>query len=279
MSERSSMKNAMSIDLEDWFCVYNLNQVIRREDWDKCELRVVRNTTRILDLFQKYNVRATFFVLGWIADNAPELVRQIEQRGHEIAVHGYNHLLITNAKPEEFERDLVEAIESLRRCGITGPLLGFRAPSFTVVEKTMWALPILAKHGIRYDSSVFPVGFHPDYGVPKASLSPFRISDDIVEFPLTCVEYFGKRFPCSGGAYFRLLPYLYTKTCIRKCNNEGRSAVFYLHPWEIDPDQPRMDIPLTKRIRHYYGLNKTERKLERLLQDFQFTTIREVLSL
>ena len=273
------MKNAMSIDLEDWFCVYNLSHVIKREDWDRCELRVKRNTDRILELFSKYDVHSTFFVLGWIADKMPELIRQIEHGGHEIAVHGYNHLLITHLTPEEFEEDLARALEALKRCGVRGQVIGFRAPSFTIVEETKWALSILERHGIRYDSSVFPVGFHPDYGVPNSPLTPYEITDSLREFPLTCVEYFGRRFPCSGGAYFRLLPYAYTKHCIRKCNGEGRNAVFYLHPWEVDPDQPRMNIPLSKRIRHYHGLSKTEKKLERLLQDFEFTTIREVLAL
>ena len=273
------MKNVMSIDLEDWFCVYNLSQVIRHEDWDSCELRVMANTRIILDLFKNHNTRATVFVLGWIADKVPQLIRQIEDEGHEIATHGYYHRLITEMTPDEFELDLERGLASLKNCGVKNQVVGFRAPSFTIVEKTKWALPILERHGIRYDSSVFPVGFHPDYGIPGSPLSPYEITDGLQEFPLTCVEYLGKRFPCSGGAYFRLMPYLYTRHCIRLCNDEGRSAVFYLHPWEIDPGQPRVRLPISRSIRHYYGLSRTEGKMTRLLQDFEFTTMREVLGL
>jgi polysaccharide deacetylase family protein (PEP-CTERM system associated) len=274
----SAITNAMSIDLEDWFCVHNLSQVIRREDWDRCELRVAESTKRILDLFERHGTRATFFVLGWIAERVPELVREIEEKGHEIAVHGYNHLLLTQITPAEFDEDLARALEALRSCGVKQTPLGFRAPSFTVVDKTQeWALATLAKYNFRYDSSVFPVGFHPDYGVPDAPLVPYRITEHLLEFPMSCLEVLGQRLPFAGGGYFRLFPYSYTKLCMKRCNGEGRAAVFYLHPWELDPGQPRLRLPPSRALRHYRNLEKTEQRLDKLLSDFRFTTIREVL--
>lgn len=270
----------MSIDLEDWFCVHNLGGVIKRDTWDQCELRVSKSANKILDLFDKHNTRATFFVLGWIAERLPELIRDIEARGHEIAVHGYNHLLLTEITPAEFEADLAKAVEVINGCGIKQPLLGFRAPSFTVVESTSsWALETLEKYNFKYDSSVFPVGFHPDYGVANAPLEPYKITNALYEFPMSCVEVLGRRFPFSGGGYFRLFPYAYTRFLMKKCNALGRPAVFYLHPWELDSNQPRVKLPLSKAIRHYSNLHRTEKRLDALLRDFRFTTIREVLGL
>lgn len=276
---RGPVTNALSVDIEDWFCVQNLSGVIRKEDWHTCESRVEASTRRILTLLERYDARATFFVLGWIAERLPGLVRDIERAGHEIASHGYDHRLLTDLSEDEFDRDLQRALGSLQSCGLAQDVIGFRAPSFTIVERTKWALPILERHHIQYDSSIVPIGFHPDYGIPNGPLRPFKLTDRLHEFPLSCVEILGKRLPCCGGAYFRLFPYAYTRYGIRRCNSEGRPVVFYVHPWELDPDQPRMKLPLTKRIRHYYGLARTERKLERLLQDFRFTTIRDVLGL
>jgi polysaccharide deacetylase family protein (PEP-CTERM system associated) len=271
--------NAMSVDLEDWFCVHNLSGVLKAEDWDQCELRVNESARRLLGILERHSVTATFFVLGWVAERLPDLIREIELRNHEIAIHGYSHHLITQMSPEEFEDDLARAIRVLQRCGVNQQPIGFRAPSFTIVEKTMWALEILQRYGIRYDSSVFPVGFHPDYGIPTAPLDPYRITDQLLEFPMTCVEILGRRIPCGGGGYFRLLPYAYTRYCLQKVNDAGRPAVFYLHPWELDPDQPRVTLPLLKRLRHYVNLNRTEMRLNSLLRDFRFTTVRDVLGL
>jgi polysaccharide deacetylase family protein (PEP-CTERM system associated) len=275
------MLNAISIDLEDWFCVHNLSGAIRREDWDTCELRVRDSTRRLIELFDRHNTRATFFVLGWVAERIPEVIRELEDRGHEIAAHGYNHLLLTEISPEEFDRDLARALEAIGGCGIKSRPLGFRAPSFTMVKATKeWALPILEKHGFKYDSSVFPIGFHPDYGMVEAPLSPYKITADLHEFPMSCLEMFGKRFPFSGGGYFRLFPYAYTKFCMQKVNAQGRPAVFYLHPWELDPGQPRVkNLSLSQRFRHYRNIDQTEKRLAKLLADFKFTTIREVLGL
>ena len=274
-----TIRNAMSIDLEDWFCVYVLSQTIDRQDWDETELRVLQSTQRVLDLFEKHNTRATFFVLGYVADKLPDLVRDIDARGHEVATHGYNHQLITRLTPGEFEKDLTDSLEALERCGVKQEILGYRAPSFSVVEETRWALDIMAHYGLRYDSSVFPIGFHPDYGMPNSPITPYKITDNMWEFPLTVVDVLKRRIPCSGGGYFRLFPYPFTRYCIKKVNREGRPAVFYLHPWELDPGQPRLDLPWDKKFRQYNNLHKTEKRLDKLLSHFEFTTIREVLSL
>ena len=276
-----SIRNAISVDLEDWFCVHNLQGVIRREDWDSCELRVGESTRRLIALFDKHQTKATFFVLGWVAERLPDLIKELEDRGHEIAIHGYNHLLLTEITPSEFDEDLERALETISRCGIRSQPLGFRAPSFTMVKSTKeWALPLLEKYQFKYDSSVFPIGFHPDYGMVEAPLIPYKITPDLHEFPMSCLEIMGRRFPFSGGGYFRLFPYAYTKFCMRKANDQGRPAVFYLHPWELDPGQPRVkNLSFSKRFRHYRNIDQTEKRLDQLLQDFKFTTVREVLGL
>lgn len=277
----SDIKNAISIDLEDWFCVHNLSKAIRRDDWDSCELRVHDSTRRLIELFDRYNTKATFFVLGWVAEKIPELVKELDDLGHEIAVHGYDHLLLTEISPEQFDADLARGLKAIEQCGVKSRPLGFRAPSFTMVNKTKeWALPILEKHQFKYDSSVFPVGFHPDYGMVEAPLTPYKITPELLEFPMSCLEVFGRRFPFSGGGYFRLFPYAYTKYCMQKVNAQGRPAVFYLHPWELDPGQPKVkNLSFSQRFRHYRNIDQTEKRLEKLLNDFQFTTIREVLGL
>jgi polysaccharide deacetylase family protein (PEP-CTERM system associated) len=272
------MKNAMSIDLEDWFCVYNLSQAIRKEDWDTYELRVVENTKRILQLFDKHRTEATFFVLGWIAERVPELIRDIERQGHEVAVHGYSHTLLTEMTPETFEHDLQKALEVTKRC-IRQEIVGYRAPSFSITEKTLWALDILAQYGFRYDSSMFPVRFHPDYGMPGVSLSIHRLNHSLIEVPLSCAEILGIRIPCSGGGYFRIFPYALTKFLMKRCHKQGRPVIFYLHPWEIDPHLPRMKLPPFKKFRSYYNLDKTLNRLDTLLSDFEFTSIKKVIGL
>ena len=272
------MINALSIDLEDWFCVYNFSKVIKKEDWDKYELRVVKNTERILDLLEKHKTEATFFVLGWIAERVPVLIREIEERGHEIASHGYSHTLLTKMTPAAFEQDLRKAIEVTKKC-INSEIVGFRAPSFTITKKTMWAIDILKKHGFRYDSSIFPISIHPDYGVRNGSLSIHSINSSMIEFPLSCVEVMGMRIPCGGGGYFRMYPFSMTRWFFKRCNEENRPAIFYLHSWEIDPSQPKIKLNWFRKFRHYYNLDKTLDKLDRLLSEFEFTSVRKVLDL
>jgi len=271
------MRNVMSIDLEDWFCVYNLSRIIPYADWDRCESRVERNTTRLLELFARHNVQATFFVLGWVADRFPDLVREVERAGHEIGTHGYAHRLLTYMTPEEFRADLMRSLEVLARTA-TQPVLGFRAPSFSLTAETLWAVKILQEAGLRYDSSVFPVGFHPDYGMVDAELEPHPLAEGLIELPMGVVEVLGRRVPCSGGGYFRLFPYELTRRLMRRCNAQGRSVMFYLHPWELDPGQPRIPgMSWSTRFRHYNNLERTEERLERLLGDFSFTSARALL--
>ena len=269
------MLNALSIDLEDWFCACNVG--IGVDDWDKCESRVVANTRRILDLLDRCNTRATFFVLGWIAERVPDLIREVEEHGHEIATHGYSHTPLTKMTPETFEADLRRALDVTQACA-TRRILGFRAPSFTITQKTLWAVDILVRNGVKYDSSIFPIRHHPDYGLPDARLTIHK-RGELIEVPMSVAEILGQRVPCSGGGYFRLTPYVATRFLMRMCNRQGRPVIFYLHPWEVDADQPRVKMTLAKTFRHYNNLDKTLDRMERLLRDFKFTPIREVLGL
>ena len=272
------MQNVMSVDVEDWFCVHNLSRLIPYADWDKCESRVERSTARLLDLFGKYRVEATFFVLGWVADRFPDLVREIERRGHEVATHGYSHQLLTYMRPEEFRADLQRSLVALARTA-TQEVRGFRAPSFSLTKRTLWAVDILRESGIQYDSSVFPVAFHPDYGIADADLRPHRLAEGLTELPMGVAEVFGWRIPCSGGGYFRLYPYAVTRALMRRCNQQGRPVMFYLHPWEADPGQPRVaGLSWSKRFRHYNNLDRTEERLEWLLNDFAFTSARQLIA-
>lgn len=270
------MINAFSVDLEDWFCVNNLSHIINKNDWEKQELRVEKNTEKLLTLFKKFNIKVTFFILGWIAEKVPELIESIDKEGHEIATHGYSHSLLTEITPDFFKQDLRKAI-AITKSITNKDILGFRAPSFTITNKTLWAIDIMKDEGIKYDSSVFPISFHPDYGISNASLKIFEIKEGITEVPLSVVEIFGKRIPCSGGGYFRLYPYKFTKWLINKCNKQGRPVIFYLHPWEIDPGQPKINLPIIKRFRHYNNLNKTDGRLEKLLMDFEFAPVKEII--
>jgi polysaccharide deacetylase family protein (PEP-CTERM system associated) len=267
-----SQTNILTIDLEDY-----LLSIYPFKSWDTVTPRVENNTRILLDLLRRHKVHATFFVLGWIAEKFPDLVRRIASDGHEIASHGYSHKCITEMTPDELRFDLDKALKVTSPLS-TEPVIGYRAPSFTITEKTWWAVAILKELGFQYDSSIFPVGFHPDYGIKEASLNPFITPEGIMEIPLSCIEVAGKRIPCTGGAYFRLLPYWLNKILYRECIKQGRRLIFYLHPWEIDNTQPRvMSLPWQKRIRHYWNLDKTLNRFDRLLSDFSFSSIREVI--
>jgi polysaccharide deacetylase family protein (PEP-CTERM system associated) len=271
----TAIRNVFSVDLEDWFCVQNLSGIIPRDQWSQCESRVERNTLALLDLLSRHRVEATFFVLGWIAERFPGLVREVESRGHEIATHGYSHRLITSLTRDEFRADLEKSLDVLARCS-SQSVRGFRAPSFSVTRKTWWALEIMRSAGIRYDSSIFPVGFHPDYGIPDFPLSAHRLPEGPFELPMSCAQVFGRKVPCSGGGYFRLFPYAATRALMRRCNEQGRPVIFYIHPWEVDPGQPRVAMPALKKFRHYNNLGLTLDRLDRLLADFRFTSIRRL---
>jgi len=270
------MINAMTIDLEDWFCTYNLSKVIKFEDWNNCELRVFNHTKDLLNLFDKYNTKATFFVLGWIAEKLPDLIRDIESRGHEIAIHGYNHKPIFEMTPDQFKYDLEKTLKIITKI-TKQEIIGYRAPMFSITQKTLWALDILKEYNFKYDSSIFPVSFHPDYGLKLENLSIGSLPNSLIEVPISCVKLLNINIPCGGGGYLRLYPYFVFKKLVEICNKNDRPLIFYLHPWEIDHNQPKINIPMVKKFRHYNNLDKTFHRLEQLLQDFKFSSISNIL--
>jgi len=354
------MLNILTIDIEDYFQVHALSNVIKYEEWDKFECRVERNTDRILEIlnsarcpyrlkqqrstsahehfehrstaalnnspfiptnseFKTHNSpKGTFFVLGWIAERYPELIRRVQKEGHEIACHGYGHKLLYCQSKEDFRNDIRRAKAILE--DITGiEIIGYRAPSYSITNKSQWALEILAEEGFQYDSSIFPIR-HDFYGMPNAPRFPFLISlngnqnvefsvlnyeledskpitqnsklninnsithsrinsNSLIEFPISTVRILGQNFPIGGGGYFRLFPYSLIKKGLRSINKkESKPFIFYVHPWEFDPDQPRINnLPFKSRFRHYVNLTKTEEKFKKLIEDFQFSTIRQIL--
>jgi polysaccharide deacetylase family protein (PEP-CTERM system associated) len=269
------MKNALTFDLEDYMHVSAFSDHLAAGEWGDCVSRVERNTDRLLEMLDSRRCTATFFVLGWVAQKHPQVIRRIASLGHEIACHSMWHRLVYEMTPAEFRADSYEAktlLEDL--CG--KPVRGYRAPSFSITKNSWWALEILRDLGFTYDSSIFPVK-HPNYGSVEASRFPFVLrtpGGHLVEFPLPTLQVGTKRAPFGGGAYFRILPYAYTRWAISYINDgEARPVCIYLHPWEIDADQPRMKGSLTSRLRHYMGLRGTESKLRNLLRDFQFVPL------
>jgi polysaccharide deacetylase family protein (PEP-CTERM system associated) len=272
-----SILNGLSFDIEDWFQVENLKEAISRNDWESCDLRVVQNTRRILYLLDQYQTRATFFILGWVAEKCPTLVEEIAKAGHEIASHGYGHELIYKLTPEEFYKDILRSKEILE--SISGrPVCGYRAPSFSIVPESKWALDILKDVGFLYDSSIFPTSFHNRYGFNGTSSLPFCFDNGLVEMPLSTYRFFGANFPVGGGGYFRLLPYFFSYLFLRGLNSQGKAIIFYLHPWELDSSQPRVKIRFNYRLRHYINLEKTEFRLEKLLKDFKFVNLIDLVN-
>lgn len=272
------MTNIISVDLEEAFCAYNMQQVVPREEWTTRPLRVEATTRRLLDLFDDARCEATFFVLGWVAERLPQLVQEIDRRGHEIATHGFNHTLLTAQTPREFESDLRKALSATQPL-IRQPIRGYRAPSFTVTPQTTWAYAVMEQCGIIYDSSVFPISGHPDYGFSNAPLAAHRVSPLCTEVPISCATIRGIRIPSTGGAYFRMFPYFLTRLLFKLCMKQGRPVVFYCHPWEIDAEQPHYPLPLLRRWRHYHNIGKMEKRLRRMLSEFSFTSMRKALSL
>ena len=252
---------------------------IKRDEWPRLASRVNANTRRVLDLFARYNVRATFFIVGWTAERHQQLVRDIVAAGHEIGCHSHLHRAIWNLKPEEFRTDLTQAIDAIENAAGT-KVAGFRAPTFSIVKRTLWALEILAETGVTYDSSIFPVR-HDYYGMPDAPTSVFQwqlAGGPLYEIPMTTASLFGRNLPACGGGYLRLLPLWYNRWVLRTLDNQRRPAVVYLHPWEVDPDQPRIKGRWKSRIRHYTNLANMEARLATLLQEFSFAPRREVLN-
>jgi len=275
-----SVANALTVDVEDYFHVAALAPSIRRESWTSRESRVVGNTRRLLDIFEQFGVRGTFFVLGWVAERYPHLVKDIATRGHEVACHGFSHRLVYEQSPEEFREESLRSKNLLE--DITGSaVLGYRAASYSIVRESLWALDILVELGFVYDSSIFPVR-HDRYGIPDAERLPHRMSTpggkSIVEWPLATATILGCRIPVAGGGYFRLMPYWLSRWGLASINRrEQRPFVFYLHPWEIDAGQPRVSASWLSRFRHYTNLGKCEGRLRRLLGEFQFGTARDGL--
>jgi polysaccharide deacetylase family protein (PEP-CTERM system associated) len=276
----TAVLNALTVDVEDYFQVSAFAKHISSSRWDSMESRVHQNTSRILDIFAEADVHATFFVLGWVAARFPKLVRRIHDAGHEIASHSFAHGLIYETTPNGFREDLRLARASIEDA--TGAAVsGFRAPSYSITRQSLWALDILIEEGYRYDSSIYPIR-HDRYGIPDWPRHIHRIhraGGALWELPGSTIRRAGLNLPVGGGGYFRLLPYGWTRSGIRRLNEvEKRPAIFYLHPWEIDPDQPRIGVPGLSRVRHYYNLDKTEARLRRLLADVRFGTVSDVLA-
>jgi polysaccharide deacetylase family protein (PEP-CTERM system associated) len=280
-SSAGEILNAFSVDVEDWFQVSDFEAQVRFEEWDRYESRVVANTRRVLSLLDEFGVKGTFFILTWNAERHPELVEDIASRGHEVATHGYAHRLVYEQGRDLYRQDLERSQEILER--LTGKRArGYRAPSFSVTAKSMWALDVMLECGIEYDSSIFPVQ-DSLYGVPGALRFPFVIHSlgarQLVEFPMTTTRVGKRNLPLGGGAYLRVLPYPYMRWGMRRVNKEGQSAIVYLHPWEIDPDHPRLRSRGKRGVSsHYINLRAMEDKLRRLLSDFRFATVSDVLA-
>ena len=272
-----SIRNALTVDVEDYFHVSAFEESIDRDDWDRLPCRVERNSDRLLALFSERDVRATFFVLGWVAERYPALIRRMAEAGHEVASHGYAHVRATQQTPEQFRADVSNTRRLLEDTS-GQPVKGFRAASFSIGAGNLWALDVLGEAGYRYSSSIYPVR-HDLYGMPQAPRFPFRHNGTgILEIPITTVSVLGHNLPSGGGGYFRLLPYAFYRWALLRVNRrELQPGVFYCHPWEFDPDQPRQaGIGLRTRIRHYTNLSRMEARLGRLLTDFSWGRMDDV---
>jgi polysaccharide deacetylase family protein (PEP-CTERM system associated) len=261
--------NAMSVDVEDYFQVQAFADRISRDDWDGLPRRVDRNVNRLLDMFAEAGIRSTFFTLGWVAERYPALIRRMVAEGHELASHGWDHTRADSQDPESFRADIRKTKRLLEDLGGVA-VTGYRAATFSIGPANPWAFAVLDEEGYRYSSSLYPIR-HDLYGDVGASRVPFHPDGlPLLEVPMTTVQWFGRNVPCSGGGYFRLLPYAASRLNMRRVNaHEGRPCVFYFHPWEIDPDQPRQDgVNFRARFRHYANLGRMESKLRRLLADF-----------
>jgi polysaccharide deacetylase family protein (PEP-CTERM system associated) len=280
MRDADGIVNALTVDVEDYFHVTAFTNDVDRAHWGSLESRVERNTARLLELFARHKARATFFVLGWVAERYPHIVRDLQAAGHEIACHGLTHQLIYKQSPALFREETIRAKGLLEDQAGTA-VIGYRAATYSIVRQSMWALDILEELGFLYDSSIFPV-HHDLYGVPEAPRGQHRVaSGRLLEVPLTTVTVAGQRLPCAGGGYFRLLPYGVFRWALRRVNSlDAMPAVFYMHPWEIDPDQPRIASASWKsRFRHYVNLAATEQRLARLLADFRWDRMDQVFGL
>lgn len=275
----ATMINAITIDVEEYFHVHAFDGVIDRRNWDAFPSRVVESTHCILRLLREFTTQGTFFVLGCVAERHPKLIRDIAEDGHELATHGYGHQSVHQLTPEDFRSDVERSLAAIHEAYPAANVQGYRAPSFSITEDTSWAFDTLAAMGLLYDSSVFPIRMHDRYGIHSAPRFAHAVSSGLVEIPLSTVRAFGHNWPVAGGGYFRLAPIWLTKWGIQRINREGQPAVVYLHPWEFDPQQPRISgAPLKSKFRHYVNLKHTEDRLRRLLQQFSFGPIATVFS-
>ncbi len=274
------MRNAISVDIEDWFQVGAFETVIDRDDWNSLELRAEQNSDAVLALFERTNIKATFFILGWVAERCPQLIKRIVEQGHEVASHGYAHDRVFTFTADQFAADLKKSRAILE--DLSGEKVkGYRAPSFSIDPRTPWAHDILAEHGYEYSSSVAPIK-HDHYGWPDAprfAYEPIE-GNSFLEIPVTTAQLGPKRLAAGGGGFFRLLPYAFSNWAINQVNNdEGQAAIIYFHPWEIDPDQPRVEnAPLKSKLRHYSRLSAMEAKLEKLIGDFEWERMDEMVA-
>lgn len=268
--------HALSVDVEEWFQVRNLEGAIARESWDTLERRAEASTRILLDLFEQRGATATFFVLGWMAERSPDLIREIDRRGHEVAVHGYGHRPAATMTPEEFGDDLQQALNIISPL-VSKPVEGYRAPSFSLSQSRTQHFDILARNGIRYDSSYFAGRRNTPSGEQRSAFI-HRMECGIVEVPITSLMIGNIAVPCGGGGFFRLLPYGATRFLFRLRAASGHPVVFYIHPWEIDPAQPRIPLPAARAFKHRVNLSRTYSRLDRLLADFRFRSIKEVLA-
>ena len=276
----TAVVNAMSVDVEEYFHASALERVAPRAQWDTLPSRVVPTTHALLDLFASRQVRATFFILGWVAERYPGLVRDVAAAGHEIASHGYWHQIVYGLTPDDFREDVRRSkrvLEDLAGRAVTG----YRAPSFSITRQSLWALDVLVEEGYGYDASVFPVR-HDRYGIPDAPRHAYalrRPPGPLTEVPPSTIRLAGQNLAVAGGGYFRLLPYGWTRAGIARLNRrERRPAIFYLHPWEVDADQPRLPVGLATKLRHYGNLGRTARRLARLLDEFRFAPVADVVA-
>ena len=269
-----TVRNVFSVDVEDYFHVEAFADVISRDSWDRYPLRVEDNTRRVLDLLDERGIDATFFILGWVADRCPGLVREIVARGHEVACHSYWHRLVYRMTPEEFRSDTRRARTAIEQAAGRA-VKGYRAPSYSITTASLWALGILAEEGFEYDSSIFPIR-HDVYGIPDAPRAPWQVTTSggsLVEYPISTFRVVGStNFPVGGGGYLRLLPFWYTRFGFSRVRAEELPLIAYIHPWEVDPGQPRIAGSFRSRIRHYTNLDKTRARLVSLLRLGEFSS-------
>lgn len=275
------LKHAMTVDVEDYFHVAAFANVISPSEWDNWPNRVEANTEKLLELFDRENLKITFFVLGWVAERYPALIKKLHEQGHEIASHGYSHQLIYRQSPDVFRQETEKSKQILENI-IHSPIKGYRAASYSITRQSLWALDILAELGFEWDSSIFPTR-HDNYGIPGSPEAPYRIITSsgkaLIEFPLTTAKVLGQSVPAAGGGYFRQYPYALSKWLFHRASQQGKKPqIFYLHPWEIDPEQPRVpNASWFSNFRHYTNLDRCLPRLERMIRDFPFGTISESL--